>query len=122
MRGVDAVTGRALDGEGHLAQSITDILTTPRGSRVMRRDYGSDVPALLDAPMNAQTLLDFRVAVAEALQRWEPRVTLDRIEVIEAGPDGLLVELSGTWTDRAADGGATIEGARAQAGAQEVTL
>jgi len=41
MNGIHAVTGRSLAGLGHLNQSIRDILTTPIGSRVMRRQYGS---------------------------------------------------------------------------------
>ena len=31
-------TGRAVAGLEHLRQSVADILTTPVGSRVMRRD------------------------------------------------------------------------------------
>ncbi len=39
MRGMNANTGKELEGIEHLKQSIIDILTTPIGSRVMRRDY-----------------------------------------------------------------------------------
>lgn len=46
MLGTDANTGKALEGMAHLRQSIRDILGTPLGSRVMRRDYGSELPAL----------------------------------------------------------------------------
>lgn len=38
--GMSRHTGAALDGADHLAQSVADILGTPIGSRVMRRDYG----------------------------------------------------------------------------------
>ncbi|WP_412057361.1 GPW/gp25 family protein [Bartonella sp. DGB2] len=37
----------------HLRQSLIDILMTAKGSRVMRRAYGSDVARLLDQPVNA---------------------------------------------------------------------
>ena len=47
LSGMDASTGQPLTGSAHLVQSIRDILTTPIGSRVMRRDYGSRLPALL---------------------------------------------------------------------------
>ncbi|RBI37029.1 baseplate assembly protein, partial [Xanthomonas oryzae pv. oryzae] len=33
MIGVDAITGRVIEGEQHLAQSIACILTTPIGTR-----------------------------------------------------------------------------------------
>ncbi len=39
MKGMSAETGKALEGLEHLKQSITDILTTPIGSRIMRREY-----------------------------------------------------------------------------------
>ena len=48
MMGMHATTGRSLTGLGHLRQSVTDILTTPMGSRVQRRRYGSEVPELID--------------------------------------------------------------------------
>lgn len=53
MNGMDATTGKPLSGDAHLAQSVADILTTPIGSRVMRRSYGSLIPSLIDAPINA---------------------------------------------------------------------
>ncbi|MGD7246543.1 GPW/gp25 family protein, partial [Ralstonia pseudosolanacearum] len=52
MTGMNSSTGRAIADRPHLAQSIGDILTTPIGSRVMRRDYGSEVPDLIDQPLN----------------------------------------------------------------------
>ena len=47
MTGMDRETGKSLSGIEHLRQSIRDILTTPIGSRVMRRDYGSRLFELL---------------------------------------------------------------------------
>lgn len=74
----------------HIAQSIADILSTPKGTRVMRRDYGSDLPDLIDQPINGETLVDLYAATAEAIARWEPRFALRRVEVPDAGPSGRL--------------------------------
>ena len=74
--GMNRHTGEAISGDAHLAQSILDILTTPVGTRVMLRDYGSDLPAILDQPMNGEMLVDAYLAAAEALDRWEPRIEL----------------------------------------------
>lgn len=74
MLGMDRATGKQLDGDQHLAQSIGDILSTPLGTRVMRRDYGSMIPELLDRPLNAATRLLCATAAALALARWEPRI------------------------------------------------
>jgi hypothetical protein len=56
MIGMDAVTGKPMYDTAHLSQSIGDILSTPIGSRVMRRDYGSALFELVDAPGNALTI------------------------------------------------------------------
>ena len=88
MLGTATSTLQPLDGFAHVVQSIRDILTTPKGSRVLRRDYGSDIPALLDRPMNNDTLVDFYMATAEALDAWEPRVRLERVQFASAGADG----------------------------------
>lgn len=48
MIGMNAKTGKALGGVEHLKQSIRDIVTTPLGSRVMRRDYGCGLYELVD--------------------------------------------------------------------------
>ena len=76
-------TGQPLSGIDHLRQSIIDILTTPVGSRVMRRDYGSRLYELVDAPMNRATLVDIYAATAEALLQWEPRLALKRVRASE---------------------------------------
>lgn len=82
MIGVDARSGKALGGDAHLAQSIADVLTTPIGSRVLRRDYGSLLPELIDAPFNGATRLRLYAAVALALLRWEPRIRLSRVQIV----------------------------------------
>lgn len=93
-------TGRAITGLAHLRQSIADILTTPIGSRVMRRDYGSQLPELIDEPLNDTTRLRLYAAAVTALMRWEPRLRLTRIQLdtIEAGRATLAIE--GVTIDR----------------------
>lgn len=45
-------TGGTLTDLDHIRQSVRDILLTPVGTRVMRRQYGSLLSALLDQPQN----------------------------------------------------------------------
>lgn len=97
MEGIDATTGKRLGGLDHLRQSIRDILTTPIGSRVMRREYGSRLYKLIDAPMNRSTLLDLYAATAEALERWEPRFRLASIHATAAEPGRVVLELTGEY-------------------------
>ena len=95
MSGLSATTLRVLPDEPPLVQSINDILSTPIGTRVMRRDYGSDLPRLIDAPLNGETLVDLFAATAEAIARWEPRFVLRRVEVADAVAGKLSLTLTG---------------------------
>ncbi len=72
-------TGKDITDEDHLRQSIEDIVTTPKGSRVMRRDYGSSLFLLVDQPANPGLYSRIRSAIAESIDAWEPRVVLSKI-------------------------------------------
>lgn len=95
MSGLDRDTGTRMSANAHLAQSIADILATPLGTRVMRRDYGSELPRLIDAPINGETSVDLFIATAEAIERWEPRYRLRRVEIETAAPGRIALRLSG---------------------------
>ncbi|MEX3614167.1 MAG: GPW/gp25 family protein [Burkholderia gladioli] len=79
MSGMNAQTGDFVDGAQHLSQSITIILSTPLASRVKRRTFGSEVPDLIDGAGNRSTLVRVYAAIATALMRWEPRLTLTKV-------------------------------------------
>lgn len=83
-----------MDGTAHLAQSIHDILTTPKGSLVMLRSYGSDLPDIIDQPLNGQTVIDAYMATAEALDMWEPRIAVARIQLVDAQAGRATFELT----------------------------
>lgn len=87
---------RSLSDLEHLRQSVRDILTTPQGSRVMRRDYGSLLSTLIDQPQTPALKLQVQAACYVALLKWEPRLTLTSISM-ESHYDGqLIVDISGT--------------------------
>lgn len=79
MTGISNITGKAMARAQHIRQSIADILFTPLGTRVMREDYGSLLPELIDHPQNGRMELQLAAATYMALVRWEPRITLQRI-------------------------------------------
>lgn len=95
MHGLDATTGKPLSGIEHLKQSIRDILATRIGTRVMRRDYGSRVPELIDRPITPALAVELYAAVAEALDAWEPRLKLARVRVISASAGRITLALEG---------------------------
>ena len=82
MSGMNRHTGCLIDDDaGHIRQSIGDILTTPIGSRVKRRDYGSLIPSLIDHPGNAANRLRLMAATVMAIINWEPRVSVQSAAV-----------------------------------------
>lgn len=99
MRGVDAATGRPIEGEAHLRQSVIDVLSTPLGSRVLRRDYGSTLPGLLGRPVNLGFPARVKAASLEALARWEPRVAWRRVGLRVRAPGWVELDLYGTDRD-----------------------
>lgn len=94
MVGTNSINGKSLAGVDHLKQSIRDILTTPIGSRVMLRNYGSRLFELVDSPLNHETVTEIYVATIEALEKWEPRIEVIRVivEAVEAGEVRLSLE------------------------------
>lgn len=101
MAGLQAESGQPLDGWEHVVQSVGKILTTPLRSRVMRRDFGSEIPFLVDAPMTDRVVLAVFAAAANALALWEPRFRLVAARVNGARADGTLaLSLAGVWYPR----------------------
>jgi phage baseplate assembly protein W len=97
MLGLNQTDGAALSGVDHLRQSIRNILTTPIGTRVMRRDFGSRVFELIDSPLNGQTQVALIAATAEALDQWEPRFSLSRVSVASGEAGAIVLDLVGTY-------------------------
>lgn len=81
-------TGSTLTELEHIRQSIIDILTTPVGSRVMRREYGSLLFQLIDEPSSGAINLQLSAAAVVAIMRWEPRVRVHRVRVINTEYSG----------------------------------
>ena len=75
-------TGETLKNESdHIKQSIADILLTPVGSRIQRREYGSLIP------ISHTLLLQLAACAVTAINRWEPRVQITQFkpELVEGG-------------------------------------
>jgi len=92
MTGLSSSNGRAIasDTDDYVRRSVADVLTTPIGSRVMRRDYGSYLPLLVDQPMNAITRLKLYGATALALIRFHRRSRLKAVQLTTDGSSAAL--------------------------------
>lgn len=102
--GLHPDTGARTTDDLQLAISLRDLLTTPIGTRLMRRDYGSRIPDLIDAPLNGTTLLRLAAASYIAIARWEPRLQITRVQYQPSTdtPGRLTVALTATRTDKPA--------------------
>lgn len=99
--GIDGQNGAVLTDWAHVAQSIAIILTTPIGSRVMRRDFGSNIPDLIDAKMIQKNVLAVYSAAALAVARWEPRFRVTAARIIRLTVQGQVgLEVFGTYFPR----------------------
>lgn len=91
-------TGTLSDAD-HVWQSVSDILQTPIGSRVMRRTYGSLIPDLIDNPQNAVLRMQLMSAIVIALATWETRIVLSEVDVVFSETAAVSARLSGTLTE-----------------------
>ncbi|MDC4826116.1 GPW/gp25 family protein [Acinetobacter baumannii] len=91
--------GQTLETEEQsIQQSIDDIVSTPIGSRIMRREYGSLIPDLIDQPINDILILKCYSAIYTAILRWEDRINVSQILNTQIKENGLIFDLEGTST------------------------
>ena len=64
---MNAQTGQWMTRHEHIQQSVHKILWTMRGTRLMRRWFGSFLPALIDAPTDHYHLSQLRAAAVLSL-------------------------------------------------------
>jgi len=97
MIGTDRNTGKLIAGIDHLRQSFQDLLTTPKGTRIMRADYGSDLPRLVDLPVNGELILDIITETAVAIMNWEPRFKVATVKVTTITESQVILAVSGKY-------------------------
>lgn len=77
--------------EEKIRQSIHIILSTAKGERVMRPDFGCDIHEFVFASMDRTTCTMIESAVREALVMWEPRIDVELVRVsTEHYDEGIL--------------------------------
>lgn len=98
--GMNSQTGLSISEVEYIRQSVRDILVTPVGSRVMRREYGSLLSQMIDQPQTSALRLQIMAACYSAIQKWEPRISLTTITFERSDTDGgLYVDITGTRTE-----------------------
>jgi phage baseplate assembly protein W len=82
-------------GEENIRESMWLILSTARGERMMRPEFGCGIHDLVFAPINAGTLGLIEANVQEALTFFEPRIDVINVNVSdkEAAQGKLLISI-----------------------------
>jgi phage baseplate assembly protein W len=82
--------------EDCVRQSIWTILSTARGERLMRPDFGCGIHDLVFASNSAATIGEIVSEVSEALIEWEPRIDVLNVDVQTAPnqPNQLLIQIN----------------------------
>lgn len=95
--GVDATGRIALSSdETDIAQAIRLIIGTTPGERPMRPEFGCGVHDFVFERIDADTLSRIEETVRAALERWEPRITVEAISF--GGQTGAEIDNSGLLT------------------------
>ena len=67
--------------EQDIKEALWIILSTAKGERVMRPEFGCGIHDFVFASINTSTLALIESSVREALTIWEPRIELIKVEV-----------------------------------------
>jgi uncharacterized protein len=74
--------------ERDVREAITIILSTAKGERVMRPDFGCGIHDYLFEVVNSQALSLIESSVREALTQWEPRIEVQEVRAAPRGSGG----------------------------------
>lgn len=91
---VQAATGRFKEsaGEEDIRQAVCLILSTRKGERAMRPEFGCDIYNFMFGTMDDTSVHLMEEAVREALIRWEPRIREIEVQGRLAGADSGVIE------------------------------
>jgi phage baseplate assembly protein W len=97
LTGMDRNTGMPITGIAHLKQSIGDILSTRKGTRRERPEYGCDIPRMVDLPVTRGWISTVQAEAARAIGRWEPRIRLSRVTVLSVLDGRVTFRIQGVY-------------------------
>jgi Bacteriophage baseplate protein W len=89
--------------EESIRQSIRIILSTAKGERVMRPDFGCAIHELVFAPNDAATGSMAEHFVREALLLWEPRIEVLQVQAVAFGAQEEELRISVDYRVRTTD-------------------
>ena len=93
---IDPATGRVAmsDLEQDIKESIYILLATAPGERLMRPEFGCGIHDLVFSSMSTVTMGLFESRIREAINRWEARVDILKLEVFSKNPSRGILEIN----------------------------
>lgn len=90
---VNMTTGRfeTSSGEQSVKESVYMILTTNKGERWLRPEFGSDLSGYTFMDVNLTTLNIMRMEIAQNLQEQEPRIRNVSVSIDSTSKEGCLI-------------------------------
>ncbi len=83
-----------VSGEDAVEQALEMLLLTEPGERVRRPEYGCGLQRFLFKPNTVSTRTLMRKTIVEAIERFEPRIELDTVDVTADADDPSLVHVA----------------------------
>jgi len=83
------------EGVELVEESIRILLGTRKGERVMRPDFGADLDSVVFNSIEANTVAMIRFYIKECLDKWEPRINVEDVNVFpdEAEGNKIFIEI-----------------------------
>lgn len=82
-----------------LVESMTLVIRTAVGARVMRPGFGAGVDGYVFSPRTEETAFRLAFEVRQALLLWEPRVIVDSVEAEPASDEGNRFDVTVVFRD-----------------------
>lgn len=86
-------------GINQIKSDLLILLLTNPGERIMLPEFGTPLRKLLFEPNDSVLQMQARDMIARAIERWEPRIVVEAIEVTGYDPDSLSPDETGEQLD-----------------------
>ncbi len=83
-------TNMMVQHEEDIKESLIILLTTIKGHRLMRPNYGTSVREMIFEPLDTNTATFLSEEIKKAILVHEPRVFVDKVEAIQESLNGTL--------------------------------
>lgn len=95
MNGVNPQSGRLeySENEQSINECLLNIMLTSPGERIMRPEFGAGLMNFIHQPNNLSTRQMIARTIRDALERWEPRIRLDSVNVVADDSDAARINI-----------------------------